>query len=205
MLHDAKNRGELAILFSLFFFIGTFLGFALSMLAAFDWTAFWTGLGALATLTAAYIVVRELPKIRRESAKLQVDALSHVISQLDAQDFKEWSRHIRKAWIFSAANYPGDIENEIVKVMSRVDYIALLIRLNYIDKELVFYTRGSDLHIIERALTNFEHRDGLRFAGVKGTYHQGYALLKDATEYFQRNSKEVFQRIDEDIKEKGLD
>lgn len=197
MFHEVQNRAELAIMFGFFFFAGIFVGFALSMLPAFDWTAFWTGLGALATFAAAYIVIRELPKIRRESAKLQVEALDYVLSQLEARDFMEWTLLIRRAWIAGDKEYPSEIEDEIVHIFSRLDYIAYLIELNYIDEELVFYTRANDLYMIERAITNFENRAESQIPGVRAAYYRGYDLLKRAADFAQRTGREQFDRIDE--------
>ena len=77
-----------------------------------------------------------------------------------------------------------------------MDFVAKLVELGYVDKELLFYLFAFDLQPIERAITNFEHRKNSEIPAIKSNFPNGYALLKEASEVASEKSKEVFYRLD---------
>lgn len=157
---------------------------------------FWSALGAIATLGAFIFLLIELPKIRRESATYKVEGLKVAKEHLHSNEFRSWYENIRTAWHAGGNDYPSEVEGDIVSALYKLDYVARLIKLGYIDKALLFYEFADDLYSLERFLTNFDHRQNSQIPNVRARYPDGYALLKEAATASRQETKNAFARLD---------
>jgi hypothetical protein len=165
------------------------------------WPTFWTAIEALATagtlLIALVILFRELPKFRKEAAARKVEGLRYAREQLEAQDFHDWSEIIVDFWKTGGDEYPEAIEGYLVYALSRLDFVAKLIELDYVDEDLLFYLVADNLWPIERALTNFGSRKHSRIPNLRASFPGGYALLKEASKASSEERRKALERLRE--------
>jgi len=159
-----------------------------------DAGTFWTAVEALATLGALILLLRELPKIKREVSAHKVEGLRFAREVLQSPEFAAAYEVIRDVWKGGGDKYPKQIDGFIVSAFAKLDLVATLIEEGYVDKRLLLYEFGNDLYLLERFTTNFEHREGTKIPGVRATFYKAYDLLKAAADYSQRETEEAFRR-----------
>ena len=159
-----------------------------------DAAAFWAALEALATLGALLLLLRELPKIKREASSHKVEGLKFAREVLQSREFVAAYDVIRSVWKSGGDDYPTEIDGFIVDAFAKLDLVATLAREGYVDKRLLLYEFGNDLYMLERFITNFEYSTDTKIPGVRGTFPRAYDLLKDAAKYSQKETDDAFKR-----------
>ena len=108
-----------------------------------NWQTFWATIEAIATagtlLVAIFVLFRELPKIRKEMAARKVDGLKYAREQLESREFQEGRSLIIDVYKTGSDEFPEGISGYIINVMRILDFVAKLIDLGFVDKELLFY------------------------------------------------------------------
>lgn len=164
-----------------------------------DWSTFWAAIEALATvgtlIVGLVILIRELPKFRKELAARKVEGIRFVEEQLLAKDFQEWSEIIIDAWKLGGDDYPQEIERYITYALARIDFVAKLVDVGYVDKDLLFYSFSYYLWRIDRPITNFEKKNNNNIPSIKAGFPMGYALLKEAS-LFSGEVRKSFERLE---------
>jgi hypothetical protein len=164
------------------------------------WPTFWAAIEALATagtlLIALVILFWELPKFRKEMAARKVEGLKFASEQLETRHFKDCSRLIIDAWKSREDDIPQGIYSYVTDAISSIDFVARLIKLEYIDKDLFFYIYAENLVLIERAFTNFGSRREIFTPSLKAYYPDGYSLLKEAAKYVSKEREEELERLE---------
>lgn len=164
------------------------------------WPTFWAALEALATagalIVALVILFRELPKLRNELAARKVEGINFVTEQLTARDFRESVKLIKAIWKKGNNEYSQSADRCVVSALSRLDFVAKLIELDYVDKKLFFYLFADDLYPLERALTNFAQRENSRITENRATFPYGYELLKESAKFSHEATKKRQERLD---------
>jgi hypothetical protein len=156
----------------------------------------WEAIQALATLGALVFIILELPKLRREIALHKVEGLKYASEQLQAADFQMWSDLVVNRWKAGGDEYPTEIAGEIAAIFGRLDFVAKLIELGFVDKGLLLYVFSNDLYNLERAITNLEHRRDSQIPSVRAPHPAAYTLLKDAAKASQAKTRKAFSRLD---------
>jgi len=166
-----------------------------------DSATFWSAIEALATLGALVLLMREIPKIKREISSHKIEGLKFAREVLQSSDFENSFKVIKKIWKDGGSKYPSSIDSHIVEAFSRLDLVATLVEEKYIDENLLLYEFGPDLYLLERFITNFEHREDTQIHGVRATYPKAYDLLKSASRYSQKRLNDTSQRHEKFINE----
>ena len=153
----------------------------------------WQAVEAIGTVCMAFftvwILLVEMPKIKRESASKKVESVEYALDHLGiggfiGQDYQD----IITAWQSRSTKYPQFYQEDLVSLFYRLDYIGLLIKLGYVDKNLLFYEEADTLYNLERAITNLEHRENSQIPSLKKSFPRGYKLLKKAARYIRRKN-----------------
>jgi len=158
--------------------------------------SFWAAVEALATLGALLVLVIELPKIKHEASRHKVEGLRFAKEVLQSAEFAGAYQVIRDVWKGGGDDYPSVIDGFLVTVFSKLDLVATLAEEGYVDKGLLLYEFGDDLYLLERFITNFEYRKDTKIAGFRASFPTAYSLLKEATRYSVKESREAFRRQD---------
>lgn len=159
---------------------------------------FWPALEAIATVAAVGFLLFELDGIRRDAASRKVEGLKYAIEQLHAADFEDWMRLIETTWKEGGDEYAVGVHPYVVSALGRVDHIAKLAKLRYIDEKVLFDAFGHDLSNLEAFIRNFERKKGSQVPGARASYHDGYRLLKRAAAAYSRQTKEAVARLKKD-------
>lgn len=101
-------------------------------------------------------------------------------------------------WKTGGNEYPDGVTAYLRDVLATIDFVAKLIELDYLDKDLLLYLFANDLMKLERAITNFDQRDNSEIPGIRARFPRGFALLKEASKASSEETKETFERIDKD-------
>jgi hypothetical protein len=156
----------------------------------------WEAIQALATLGALLFIVLELPKLKREIALHKVEGLKYATEQLQAPDFQNWSDLVLDRWKAGGDDFPSEIAGEIAAIFGRLDFVAKLIQLGFVDKSLFLYIFSANLYSLERAIANFEHRKDSQIPNIRAPHPAAYSLLKDAAKASQAKTRKAFSRLD---------
>lgn len=149
------------------------------------------------TIIAVWILVRELPKLKQDSAAKKVESLEYALEKLRAGEMYGQERQVINAeWKTNNPDYPeGEFQNYVVTLFSRLDYVGLLVELGYVDAKMLFYREADELYILERAITNLEKRQNSEIPNVRAKFPRAYKLLKQAAKYSQRDFKRSFWNL----------
>ena len=82
--------------------------------------------------------------------------------------------------------------------MESLDFVAKLIELDYVDKDLLLYIVANKLNYLAVAIRNFEHRKNSGIPAIRASLPKGFALLKEAAKASSAESKESFERLGKD-------
>jgi len=159
-----------------------------------DASVFWAAIEALATLGALFLLIKELPKIKREVSAHKVEGLKFAREVITSAEFVAAYDIIRDAWKGRGEEYPSQIDDFIVTAFAKLDLVATLIDEGYVDKRLLLYEFANDLYMLERFTTNFEHRKETKMHGIRGVFPKAYDLLKDAARFAQNETEKAFRR-----------
>ena len=83
-----------------------------------------------------------------------------------------------------------------MSALATINHLSNLIDHHYLDQDLLLYEFGDELYLLERAITNFEHRKASEIPSIQAAFPHGYSLLKTAAKEAQRRSKEISSRLD---------
>ena len=67
---------------------------------------------------------------------------------------------------------------DLILVFARLDFISKLIKLTYIDQDILLSFKGNELVLLERIITNLENRKNSQIPDLRRSYSGGYDLLK---------------------------
>ena len=134
-----------------------------------------------ATVGALIFLGFGLSKLRKEIAASKIEGLKYAREQLESNDFQRWSKHIEETLSEGGNEYPETIDGDIFKAMDRIDFVAELIDLEYVDKALLFYLFADSLFHIDTAITDFEQRENSQISAIRARFPNGCALLKEAS------------------------
>jgi hypothetical protein len=84
--------------------------------------------------------------------------------------------------------FPEGIHAFIVDALARIDFVAKLIELDYVDKDLLLYIFANQFVRINIAMTNFDHRKNSRIPDLRASFPKGFALLKEASSVVSKGS-----------------
>jgi hypothetical protein len=155
---------------------------------------FWDVLAALSLLGILVMLAIELPKIRREMASRQVEGLRLANEVLQSDEFLNCQDMILRVWRDGGEKYPVAIEGQIRGVFSRLNYLAKLVQLGYVEAPLLFYMFLGNLQSLEKALSDFEARQNSHIPEMRDLYPKGYALLKEAGAFSPQSFEEASER-----------
>lgn len=161
-----------------------------------NWGVFWAAVEALATVGALLFLISELPKIRRDTAARKVEGLKYAIDQLEADDFQSWCDILRDEWKEGNKEYPQSINDFIVAVLARLDYVGKLAKLGYVDKDLLFYTFAYKFSALEANIRNLESRENSQIPNIIAVTPYGYNLLKEASETSSKQRIRLIEKLD---------
>lgn len=144
---------------------------------------FWSALEAIATVVALIFIWVELPRLRRESSAHKVEGLKFVAERLEAEDFRSACEKVINKVKRNDENFSEDIMDDLISIFARLDSISKLIKLHYIDQDVLMSFKGNELFILERVVTNLENKTDSQISSLKSSYPGGYTLLKAASRY----------------------
>lgn len=163
----------------------------------------WLSVEALSTLVTAIIAVigfyylkPQLKRWREESATHIVEGLQFASEQIQAPDFQHWRSLIESEWKGDSENYPEYLTAEIVSILARLDWIATLIDIRFINRELLFKNFSYQFSNIASVLINFQSKKGSRLESSKAMYPKGYKLLMDGKDWHSEEIQKGFARVD---------
>ena len=70
---------------------------------------------------------------------------------------------VRKAWLQNEESYPKHLRGEIVSILARVDFVAMLVDLGYIDRALLFKIFGYQFSKLSAFFVNFQTKKDSEF------------------------------------------
>jgi len=155
---------------------------------------FWDVLAALSLLGILILLAIELPRIRREATSHRLEGLRLANDVLQNEEFLNWQDIVLGVWRDGGEKYPVAIEKQIRGVLSRLNYLAKLVHLGYVDKPLLFYIFLSHLQPLEQALSNFERRQNSHIPELRDRYPKGYDLLKEMAAFSPQDFEETSER-----------
>ena len=149
-----------------------------------DPSIFWTAVEALATLAAFIFLLIEIPKFRREKASHDIAGLEYVLQQLQSKNFQQWSENLIDAWKKGDDAYSDFVVTQIVSILARMDFVAKLIDIGYLDVDLFYYVFCEDLWSLEKAITYFANLESYQLEVTFDQHNDGYKLLINTSKYF---------------------
>ena len=147
------------------------LGIILSFLVALD---------VIVTAGLLFILLREIPKFRKEE-KPRLDGLIFAAEKLLDKEFQSWRAVIFDAYKAGGKNYPTGVERHVVSALSRLDFVAKLIQIGILDKNALLYLFADDLNLLYTAIKDFESRDKSQISRIKTSFPNGFILLEEAS------------------------
>ena len=98
-------------------------------------------------------------------------------------------------WKTGGNEYPDGVTAYLRDVLATIDFVAKLIELDYLDKDLLLYLFANDLMKLERAITNFDQRDNSRIPELRAKFPRGFALLNEASIVSDDEELEIFEKL----------
>lgn len=145
---------------------------------------FWGAVEALATLAAFILLLIEIPKFRREKAFHDITSLDYAIKQLHSEEFQQWSEYLIEIWKKRNNTYSAFVVTQIVNILARMDFIAKLIDVGYLNADLFYYTFCEDLWMLEKAITYFANLESYQIQATIDQNGAGYKLLIKTSKFF---------------------
>jgi hypothetical protein len=157
--------------------------------------AFWTAVAGTSALLALIFLVLEVPKLRAEIALHKVEGFKYASEQLLADDFRAWLEAVTNRWKQGGDDFPQDVYGEVTALLGRLDFIAKLVEVGFVDKSLLLYVFHDDLTSLEAVVRNVESRNNSKIPGIRASYPAGYSLLKEGASQARAFSRKAFARL----------
>ena len=114
---------------------------------------------------------------------------------MESTEFGDKHRIIIDLFKAGGNEYPDGVSAYLLDVLRTVDFVAMLIELDYLDQDLLLYLFANDLMELDTAITNFDQRDNSRITGIRASFPRGFALLKEASKASSEGLDEWWERV----------
>jgi hypothetical protein len=145
---------------------------------------FWGAVEALATVGALIFLLVELPKIRREKASFSVEGLKFASEFIETNKSELWDRVLIKSWKNMKEEYSEMVETQIVDILYTMDFLAKLIEIEFLDKELFLLSHSVEYWSYWNAIRFHAQLDNYNLQTTIDRYSDGFELLEDMNNFF---------------------
>lgn len=183
-----------------------FIGLAVLLLAvrtnqtireALSTQVFWSAFEAIATgaaaVIAAIVLFRELPRIRRQKSSLRIEGFRYAKEILDSTPTHSNFSIIKRARQAKSDSDFLALYEALWDVLKTLNFVARLVDLGYVDKELVFFEYGEDLTATAKYMGTMTRNKDF-YSDVEAMYQNyplAFRLLREATSLDTRTERGV--------------
>ena len=154
---------------------------------------FWQAVEAIAVVGAGLAIYIDVRKFRKENIAGKIQGYDYAMEKLFDNLFFTAQEKIRQAWIGESKEDAEFVMGDIAIVIARLNIAYYLIKKDYMDIEMLFFSIGEELHSLDLFLINFERTGKIEYLEIaRRTRDKGaFRLLGEASKWVRKSNREL--------------
>ena len=159
-------------------------------------SVFWNAIEAITTLGTFVLIIAQIPFIRRQMAKHNIEGLKFMDEQLADEQFVRGKGKMDKKWKEQVAEFPDDIYPEMIDVFSRLNSIQIMLESNLVDKKFFMELYALGIYEINQPVTYFRHLENSKMLNIIAVFPKANQLIVDCTAFSWKKTHSSFRLLE---------
>ena len=151
---------------------------------------FWQAVEAIAVVIGLLAIFFQIEGYLQSQTETKIRRYILSMETIFNSDFFAFGERIKVAWKADTAEAASFFSGDVTHIIARLVLAQTLIEKNYLDKDLLFLTIGTDLYDIALAFQNFEATDKIPgIKNIKARDEKAFMLMEDVKIWFRNKNK----------------